>query len=392
MRPGGRGRLPAPGSHRSERAQLRHSAPRTMASLRWRAPASRRFGRLPASCRACVETACGPMSMPSVRPAAHDPVRRFPPPGPVGQVPRLQRYYQRTPTSRRPSRRASSPSLGGTTGSPCSLPQGRALPRGRDALVWRQSACRVSGGDGETSQVPGRPIACMPRSPTPVEPAAPGQSRRPRRGLPHPSRRRLPRSRLFRGSITRPARLPVYASQPGSPPDHATLGSGWLANLGRSGLPPAGSHRRFPSCHCMASSFTKLCLAQDGDVRAPARASAGPRLGQPVFLIQSWHHRKVALVVRHKRAAGTERVRGDHGIVVPDWCASRKQRSLDACELVGLRLAPGEHTTEPVTKSFDHSDMAASAARTQRPSSACERRLTPLVAIATIQRKRGRTT
>ena len=92
----------------------------------------------------------------------------------------------------------------------------------------------------------------------------------PRCCLPHTSRRRLPRSRLFRGSITRPARLPVYASQPGSPPHHATLGSGWLANLGRSGLPPAGSHRRFPSCHCMASSFTKLCLAQDVDVRVPA--------------------------------------------------------------------------------------------------------------------------
>ena len=49
MRPGGRGRLPAPGAHRPERAQLGHSAPRTMASLRWRVPASRRFRRLTAS-------------------------------------------------------------------------------------------------------------------------------------------------------------------------------------------------------------------------------------------------------------------------------------------------------------------------------------------------------
>ena len=114
--------------------------------------------------------------------------------------------------------------------------------------------------------------ACMPRSPTPAEPPAPSQSRRRRWCLPRPSRRRLPRSRQFRGSITRPARLPVYASQPGSPPDHATLGSGWLACLGRSGLSPAGSLRRFPSCHCMVSSFTKLCLAQDGDVRATSRA------------------------------------------------------------------------------------------------------------------------
>ncbi len=136
MRPGGRGRLPAPGSHRSERAQLRHSAPRTMESLRWRAPASRRFGRLPASCRACVETACGPMSMPSVRPTAHDPVRRFPPPGSVGPVPRLRRYYQRTPTSRRPSRRTSSPSLGGTTGRPVrSRGGGPSLGPGRTCMA-----------------------------------------------------------------------------------------------------------------------------------------------------------------------------------------------------------------------------------------------------------------
>ena len=89
--------------------------------------------------------------------------------------------------------------------------------------------------------------------------------------LPQTSRRRLPRPERFRGSITRPARLPVYASQPGSPPHHATLGSGWLACLGRSGLPPAGSHRRFPSCHGITSSSTKLCLAQDVLVRIAGR-------------------------------------------------------------------------------------------------------------------------
>ena len=37
-----------------------------------------------------------------------------------------------------------------------------------------------------------------------------------------------------------------------------------VASLGRSGLSPAGSHRRFPPCLSvyMASPFTKLCLAQ----------------------------------------------------------------------------------------------------------------------------------
>ena len=35
----------------------------------------------------------------------------------------------------------------------------------------------------------------------------------------------------FRGSITRACTLSVYASQPGSPPDHATLDSGWWPAL-----------------------------------------------------------------------------------------------------------------------------------------------------------------
>ena len=43
-------------------------------------------------------------------------------------------------------------------------------------------------------------------------------------------------------------RLPVYASQPGSPPDRTTLGSGWWPALIRSGLSPVWSHRGFPAC------------------------------------------------------------------------------------------------------------------------------------------------
>ena len=43
------------------------------------------------------------------------PTLRFPPQGPPGRVPLLQRYYQSATTSCRPSRRASLPSLGGTS-------------------------------------------------------------------------------------------------------------------------------------------------------------------------------------------------------------------------------------------------------------------------------------
>src|SRR5262249_18064917 len=45
----------------------------------------------------------------------HDPTPRFPPRGPGGPVPALPRYCQGATTSCRPSRRASLPSLGGTT-------------------------------------------------------------------------------------------------------------------------------------------------------------------------------------------------------------------------------------------------------------------------------------
>ena len=85
--PGGRGWSPTPGSRRSGRARLGHPAPRTMASLRanarTRAPPFPTT--LPATCRTCVETAdLARWPSPSVRPAVHDPIRRFPPPGPRG--------------------------------------------------------------------------------------------------------------------------------------------------------------------------------------------------------------------------------------------------------------------------------------------------------------------
>jgi hypothetical protein len=49
-------------------------------------------------------------------------------------------------------------------------------------------------------------------------------------------------SRLYHAACT----PPVYASQAGSPPHHATLGSGGWPILSGSGLSPAGSLREFP--------------------------------------------------------------------------------------------------------------------------------------------------
>jgi hypothetical protein len=52
----------------------------------------------------------------------------------------------------------------------------------------------------------------------------------------------------FRGSITRPARLPVYASQPRSPWIHARLGTGcWLGLAGREN--PLGPDARFQAVY-----------------------------------------------------------------------------------------------------------------------------------------------
>ncbi len=176
----------------------------------------------------------------------HSPARRFPPPGPLGRVPRHRRYHQRTPTSRRPSRRASFPSLGGTTVCPVRSRPERTVPAGRDCCLSRPP---MPHRRWRRRDLPGSwaTLARMPRSRTPAEPDTPDLL-----GAPVVPSALVTASASatythFRGSITRPAGLPVYASQPGSPPNHATLGPGWLANLGRTGLSPAGSHRRFPS-------------------------------------------------------------------------------------------------------------------------------------------------
>ena len=164
---GGRGQLPTRGSHRSGRAQLRHPAPRMMASLLV-APSS-------AILRGCVEMTSRP-NVPVICPPASPIIRSAAslPPGPLGQVPRPHRYYQPTPTSRLPSRLASSPSLGTTTASPLFAPPGRDdSPRSRTTSTAAPAPPLV-GGENETSQVPGQPLrtcsALRPRRTTDPRP------------------------------------------------------------------------------------------------------------------------------------------------------------------------------------------------------------------------------
>ena len=260
-----------------------------------RAPARRRFRRRSANCRTCVETAVGSVSSPSVRPAVHDPIRRFPPPGPRG--------------------------AGSPTSSVLSADSDFSTPVPPHFVFLRLAVplgCPVRSRGSGPLPGPGLLFIAAVRAASPVE-----TSRPPRflgdpclhaplsdpggTACARPSRRRDGAFRSchsvgfrdvygFRGSITQPARLPVYASQPGSPPVHATLGSGWSVNLGRSGLSPAGSHRRFLSCHNMPSPFTKLRLAQDKPVPYRARASR-PAAMRCAFA--SCHHQASGKPVRN---------------------------------------------------------------------------------------------
>ncbi len=135
----------------------------------------------------------------------HVPTSRFPPPGPAGSVPRLLQYYQDATTSRRPSRRASLPSLGGTT-----VPSRRSLrPAQEGKPVDREyfgcghpqdRARRWNRRDLPSSW--GAPIARMPCSLTPVGQPLPDHGRAAM--LPPRRTKRRRQHCAFRGSITPP--------------------------------------------------------------------------------------------------------------------------------------------------------------------------------------------
>jgi hypothetical protein len=84
----------------------------------------------------------------------------------------------------------------------------------------------------------------MPGSLTPADRLRPAMAQRTRFCLPPNERRRVRDLNLSR--FNPPAcKPPVYASQSGSPPPHATLGSGWRLAFTGAGLAPAGSNKRF---------------------------------------------------------------------------------------------------------------------------------------------------
>ena len=206
----------------------------------------------------------------------HVPTPRFPPLGPPGAVPQLPRYYQGATTSCRPSRRASFPSLGGTTvHSFVSLPADECRRRGLELVTRypRPGCCR---GDDRISQVPGEPrLSVCPCSSDPgrtdrIRPlrcrsVAPGMrtTKAPAKGL----------SRLNRMAFG----LAVYASQAGLPRHHARLASGcWPGSPGRA-FHPQGSIERFQIC------FLHLILLSQASWRNAITCCASQFLRQPPY-------------------------------------------------------------------------------------------------------------
>ncbi len=146
------------------------------------------------------------------------------------------------PTPCRSSRRTSLPWFGGTILAPVFVsPLGPTPTRGQE-VSWTGTS-RAAREEWKRQGLPGSWGTRMyvPCSPTPAGP--------PRQAiaacwccLPHFQRRRLPRTRCFRGSITRPAHSLSTLRSGGLLHLHARLATGcWPSFTGRDWL-PAGSH------------------------------------------------------------------------------------------------------------------------------------------------------
>ena len=158
------------------------------------------------------------------------------------EFPDLIGTYQPTPTSRLPSRLASFPSLGPTTASPSSLPPGRDdSPRAWTISIAAPAPPHHDGED-EISQVPGRPLRTCPAL-RPRRTAVPGHYRTRDvvfRTLNNVDSAFAPFEARSRGLHTLCVRFAAGVA-PGPRNTRFRL----VANLDRSGLSPAGSHRWF---------------------------------------------------------------------------------------------------------------------------------------------------
>ena len=201
-----------------------------------------------------------------------------------------------TPTSRLPSRITSFPSLSTTTASPPSLPQGRTLPREPGLLLPRRPRRLIPVEKTRPPRFLDDPCVHAPLS-DPGGPPNPGHFRtgdvvfRLRNDVDSAS---TSLGALSRGLHALCVRFAAGVAFPGPRNTRFRL----VASLDRSGLSPAGSHRRFPSCLSvyMASPFTKLCLAHTIALRLLASRRASLR-----FLRSALIRTKLRLGVRGSR-------------------------------------------------------------------------------------------
>jgi len=226
------------------------------------------------------------------------------------------------------------------------LSRRRGAPRSRGRGLSRGSPSRSVGGNGWASQVPGGPSrACPALRPRRDRHAKP--LRRVDVAFRNFGTRRLPPLSISGLNHTACA-LAVYASQPGSPLDHARLASGWgLALAGRVWL-PARSLVKFPR-YFMASSSPRLPLAHpysDPAGKRPPRCKAGrdrhccPPPGPAALILR----RRVAATSSGSGSGGSHSRRLPSGPVpaVPA-AAHTPERS----ELPGTGAVPVQEETVP---------------------------------------------
>ena len=181
------------------------------------------------------------------------PICRFPPPGPVRLVPRFRQYYQQTPTSRTPSGLASLPSPRRT----------RRLslfaPAGRDTFLpaWTFSSATPAPLLQRERTRPPRFLKNPCQHAPLFDPGGPfATCHGATNDAAFRSGNDVGSTHSFISGLNHAACWPpVYTSQPGSPPNHATLGSGGWLILAGSGLAPAGFQQEVS---ILVLSFTQI--------------------------------------------------------------------------------------------------------------------------------------
>ena len=205
------------------------------------------------------------MSPPSVPPQAPSSGRPLPSAGSLGAGSPTSQVLSADSDFSPPSRVTSSPSLRATTASPSSLPRSRTFPPRAWTTSIAAPAPPLHGGDDETSQVPGRPLrTCPALRPRRTSGPRPLQDRR--WGLPPFQQRRL-RIGAF-GAPSRGLHALCVRFAAGVAPGPRNTRFRLVASLGRSGLSPAGSRRRFPACLSLYIAFP-LHQALPGAMKSP---------------------------------------------------------------------------------------------------------------------------